>query len=592
MKDLRMKIFWKSLLIYCFTLLILLLSNTSGWSQTNQYHAYSDLETKLKQLADDYSKVIDLKSHGESLGGKEIWSVTLASGNASEKPALLMVAGGNGTDLAGTEVILNFIQSISQNYGKVDSITKMLDQTTFYIFPRVNPDASEAMFSKPQYARSLNNRPMDLDNDDKIDEDGYDDLNKDGQITWLRITEPGGEWFEDEKYPGLLKKADAGKGETGIYRLIREGFDNDGDGLLNEDEQGGVNFNQNFTFKYKFFTPGSGFHQISEVETRAVVDFAYAHPNIAAVFSFSPNDNLNHPWEAAKGPPENKSGRRNRKPIEQVEKKDVPYYSHISEKFKNITGFEDLPKSESGQGAFNEWAYYHFGRWSFSTPTWWPPKSGGVKDTTVSAPDSSKKELEKNNEKNLSKKPSSNSEKSMNQRLWDWLQTTNQKDAFGDWTEIKHPDYPDKKVEVGGFKPFEAENPPADSLASISKKYYPFLVRLSSWIPRIDVQNLKVEHLHNSVYRVTLNVVNQGFLPSNTQIGIRNKWCPKIKLAMDLTDKQQLVSGKVLQFIDTLDGSGGSEEISWMVMGKKGDTIKLSVGSPMTGTILKNVKLQ
>jgi hypothetical protein len=61
---------------------------------------------------------------------------------------------------------------------------------------------------------------------------------------------------------------------------------------------------------------------------------------------------------------------------------------------------------------------------------------------------------------------------------------------------------------------------------------------------------------------------------------------------MDLTDKHQLVSGKVIQFIDHLDGSSGSEEISWMVMGKKGDTVKLSVGSPMTGTILKNVKLQ
>jgi len=100
-----------------------------------------------------------------------------------------------------------------------------------------------------------------------------------------------------------------------------------------------------------------------------------------------------------------------------------------------------------------------------------------------------------------------------------------------------------------------------------------------------------VENLHDNVYRLTLNVINQGYLPTNTQIGIRNKWCPKIKLAIDLTNGQKLVSGRVLQFIDILDGSGGSKEISWMVVGKKDDTFKINIGSPMTGSLQKNVKL-
>jgi hypothetical protein len=586
MKDFRMKIFWKSILLYRFILFLVFLSYSPILAQTQNYHTYSDIEKKLKQLAEDYSKVIGLQSHGETLGGNEIWSVTLGSGKSESKPAVLIVAGVDGRDLAGGEVSLQFILSIAQNYGKVDSITKMLDQTTYYIFPNVNPDASEAWFSNPQYARSLNNRPMDLDNDGKIDEDGYDDLNKDGQITWLRITEPGGEWLEDKEYPGLLKKADAGKGETGLYRLIREGIDNDGDGQLNEDEPGGVNFNQNFTFKYKYFKPGSGYHQVSEMETRAVVDFAFSHPNIAAVFSFSPNDNLSHPWEAAKGPPASATGGRGMKPIEQIEMNDFPYYSHISEKFKEITGLEDLTGSENGQGALNEWAYYHFGRWSFSTPTWWPPLNIGSTDTTKAPADSVK------NDKTPSKKPGDDTKISRDQRLWDWLKATNQQDEFVQWKEIKHPDYPDNKVEIGGFKPFAATNPPSDSLSSISNKYYPFLFRLGTWLPQIDIQNLKVENLHDNVYRLTLNVVNLGFLPTNTQIGIQNKWCPKIKLALNLTDKQQLVSGRILQFIDYLDGSGGNQEMSWMVIGKKGDIVELSIGSPMAGTILKNVKLQ
>jgi hypothetical protein len=585
-----MKFRKKIILRYVLTIILIIFSVNVLWSQTPAYHSYSELKSKIKQLAEEHSKIVRLLSHGITLGENEILSLTIGSGNTDSKPAIMMVAGVHGPDLAGTEVLLQYVQSITQDYGKVDSVTNLIDNITLYMFPRVNPDATEAFFSKPQYARSLNMRPMDLDTDGKIDEDGYDDLNKDGHITWLRITEPGGEWLEDKEYPGLLKKADAGKGETGIYRLIREGFDNDGDGQLNEDEPGGVNFNQNFTFKYKFFTPGAGFHQVSEVETRTVTDFVYAHPNIAAVFSFSPNDNLNRAWEAPKGPPK-KSGRESRQPVEEIDQKDAPYFAHISGLFKKMTKLSDLSNSEGGEGAFNEWVYYHFGRWSFSTPTWWPPLSSGQTDTTSTKTDSIKTEENKGSKKSA-QKPSAEDKKTESQRLWDWIEATNQQDAFVPWQEIKHPDYPDKKVELGGFKPFAAHNPPGDSLEVISKKYYPFLFKLSSSLPNIDVKNLKVEDLHNNVYRITLHVVNDGYLPTNPQIGVPNKWCPKIKLAVNLSQNQKIVSGRVLQFIDRLEGSGGSKEISWMVMGKKGETVKITIGSPMAGTVVKEVELR
>jgi len=65
-----MKIREKSVLKYIFILFLMIVSINNSWSQSNGYHSYSDLETKLKQLADDYSKVVKLDSHGETLGGK------------------------------------------------------------------------------------------------------------------------------------------------------------------------------------------------------------------------------------------------------------------------------------------------------------------------------------------------------------------------------------------------------------------------------------------------------------------------------------------------------------------------------------------
>ena len=56
-------------------------------------------------------------------------------------------------------------------------------------------------------------------------------------------------------------------------------------------------FNRNFPFHYPYFKPGAGPNAVSEIETRAVADFAFDHRNIAIVFCFSPEDNLMHVWK-------------------------------------------------------------------------------------------------------------------------------------------------------------------------------------------------------------------------------------------------------------------------------------------------------
>ena len=63
-------------------------------------------------------------------------------------------------------------------------------------------------------------------------------------------------------------KADRAKGETGAYRLESEGLDNDGDGAINEDPPGGVDFDRNFPHGWKEFDRRAGTSACSEVETR------------------------------------------------------------------------------------------------------------------------------------------------------------------------------------------------------------------------------------------------------------------------------------------------------------------------------------
>ncbi|NIA31657.1 MAG: hypothetical protein GWP06_17330 [Actinobacteria bacterium] len=552
-----------------------------------EYHNYDEMTKALRRIAAENPQRVKLQSQGTTLAKRKVWEVTLSSGKADEKPAVLVVGGVEGVDLATGEMCLAFIENIANNYGKTDSITQLLESTIFYIFPRVNPDAAEAFWNSPRYECRLNARPMDLDHDGAVDEDGYDDLNGDGMITMMRVTDPAGEWLADEKNPELLRKADRSKGEKGIYKVYSEGIDNDRDGAWNEDEAGGVDFNRNFTFNYKFFSKGAGFHQVSEIETRAVADFCFAHPNIAVVFSFSHNENLMHPWKAKKTPGVQGQRRFGRKPITSVLPKDAPYLDHLSQVFKKLTQFSDAPEPSKGEGAFSDWAYYHFGRWSVSAPVWWPPSVKEKNDSTKSN-NSKTKTTSRVFRPGKKKKDTLADER----RLLKWLQTSGQSAQFVKWQEIEHPDFAGKRVEVGGFAPYISINPPADRLASLKDKFSRFLLYLGSQCPSVKLEALRVENLDKDVYRITVHVTNEGYLPTNSQMGVKTQWARKVKAEIKLGGGQKLAGGRKMQLLDAIPGSGGSRELNWLVIGGKGSKVTVTVGSPMAGKDIQTIELK
>jgi hypothetical protein len=164
-----------------------------------------------------------------------------------------------------------------------DSIKNRLAKTTYYVFPNMSPDAMEQYFAKLKYERNGNATETDDDRDGKLNEDGFDDLDGNGKITMMRIESPIGEYKVNPDDARILIKADASKGEKGKYILLSEGFDNDKDGNLNEDGEGGISLNKNFTYRHNTFGAGAGDFPVSEKETRALLDFLYDAFNVYAV---------------------------------------------------------------------------------------------------------------------------------------------------------------------------------------------------------------------------------------------------------------------------------------------------------------------
>jgi hypothetical protein len=119
--------------------------------------------------------------------------------------------------------------------------------------PLGNPDACARYFTKPLWSDPGNGRPFNDDTDDQTDEDGYNDLDGNGIITQMRVKVPDGIWVPVEGEPRLMRRADASKGEKGIYKLYTEGIDDDGDRQYNEDVPGGTNVSINFPHLFRHF---------------------------------------------------------------------------------------------------------------------------------------------------------------------------------------------------------------------------------------------------------------------------------------------------------------------------------------------------
>ncbi len=323
------------------------------------YNSHAQLSGRLKNLSTKFNALASVSSIGKSAGGRDLWLLTLGKGDATKKPAILIVAGLDGTHLAGSELA---IQTAEKMLGaaNADSVAKLLETKTFYFLPSMNPDAQEQFSAKLKYERTTNDSKTDDDRDGRVDEDPFEDLNGDGVVSWIRVEDAAGTYVASKEDPRILVKADPSKGESGKYLVYTEGIDNDKDGVYNEDGAGGVNPEKNFTFDYQIFTTGSGEHAASEPEVRALLDFLYRAPNIFAVLTFGPNNNLS---EAPRFDPAKVARRILTGPLA----KDAKAMEQVSKLYNGRTALKDAPTMPQTRGNFSQTAYYHAGRQSYTT---------------------------------------------------------------------------------------------------------------------------------------------------------------------------------------------------------------------------------
>lgn len=391
---------------------------------------HEELTRELRSVANS-SDAVRMESLGKTLEGRDIW--VLEVGNPSglplgDRPAVLIVANLEGNHLVGSHLALEMARYLV-SHSSEEAVAEILANQSVYIFPRLNPDGAEALFAGVRWERRTNAFPFDDDNDGRMNEDGPEDLNGDGVITVMRVADPSGAYRMDPEDGRIMKRADASKGESGTHKLYWEGTDTDGDGFINEDGPGGVDLNRNFQHDYPYWQSDAGLHMVSELESRALMDFVLAHGNIGAVLTFGLTDNLVTPPDSRGGLASpatldlplfadasngeifeegvfeagggfgggfffggfGRFGRGNpflrgaqvgrdndpgsgQRPATTFNAADLPYFSAVSKAYKETTGIEEVPLHRTPEGAFFQFGYFQFGVPSFSTPGWALPE--------------------------------------------------------------------------------------------------------------------------------------------------------------------------------------------------------------------------
>lgn len=540
-----------------------------------EYPTHEVLTRQLERIAREHPDLVRLHSLAESAAHRTVWQVEVGAGTdaeRSQRPALLLVAGMEGNDLAGTVSAVTWIERLAADFGREPGIRRLLETTTLYVFPRLNPDAAESYFARPQTERMTDDTPVDDDHDGLADEDGPEDINGDGLITQMRIEDAGGDYRLDPTDARLLLKADPAKGETGQWRLMTEGKDNDHDEAWNEDGSGGVNFNRNFPFNYQFFAPTSGRFPVSESITKALADFVIAHPNIGIVFTFGQADNL------VQVPKSEAGGKR---PPEAIHAEDLPYYRELGQHWRELLGLKKELKGQNAPGTFSDWMYFHRGRLSLTAQAWSPAlqlerakaeqdKTKASGDIPPSAPKEDKPAAAEKSTADTKKPESGNAKKSETDNrnaeeraFLEWL-GTHAPDQSVPWTAIEHPDFPGQRVEVGGLAPFAKSNPPAAILEDWVEAQGRFLTELAGKLPRIGIRSTKVKHLGAGVYDLTVQVENTGYLPTLLAQGSETGEIHPTRVVLDVANAA-LLAGTRTTTLGMIAGSGGMKEVRWIV---------------------------
>jgi hypothetical protein len=426
-----------------------------------------------------------------------MWLVTVnnsETGADTEKAAIYIDGNIHGNEVQGGDTCLYTIWYLMEFYGRIDAVTRLVDERTFYIVPVVNPDSRAAWFNRPNTAHSSRSgrKPTDNDHDGALDEDGYDDLDGNGEITQMRKRVENGTHIEHPDDPRILIRAT--KGQKGNFLMLgQEGIDNDGDGRINEDGVGGYDMNRNWPSDWQpeYVQYGAGEYPLDRPETRPIGEFLLEHPNVAAFQSYH-----NAGGMILRGP-----GAKSREEV--YPRADLGVYDELAKAGEEMLPFyryliiwKDLYSVHGGEV---NWAAEGLGIVSFTNELW-----------------SSRQLAHEATREDGDGEGVDRRYREMDRRIEEMERVDRLLlgETLVEWTPVEHPTY--GSIEVGGSKRMYGRVPPAWMIEEMLHRNAAFTLFHADQMPRPVLESVEATSLGDDLWQIDATVSNPRIIPTIT----------------------------------------------------------------------------
>ena len=458
---------------------------------------HDEIGERLRLMERTWPQFLTLQSAGMSYGGREMWVMTInnpETGDEMDKAAMYIEANVHGNEIQGAEVTLYTIWYLMENYGRIEEITRLVDERVFHLVPSVNPDGRDYFLDEAGSGARTGHVPVDSDGDGVADEDGPDDLNGNGIIEQMRKYVPG-EGTHRISHDDPRRLEPVAPGEFGDWILLgREGIDNDGDGLVNEDPVGGYDPNRNYASDWQpnYIQSGSMNYPFELPEARALNDFMVARPNIAGMQSFHNTGGmiLRGPGAAWQGT---------------YPSADIRVYDELGETGERMLPYYNYYVIWRGlytvHGGSIDWTNDGLGIVSFSNELW----NGGQ---YFNSPLLQEQQQDPNS-------PISG----QRSRFFfdDFLEFG---DQYVEWTPFDHPQF--GAVELGGWKKLSGRVNPRFMSMELFHRNMAFTLYHADQMPLMSMGETSVERVEGNIFRVRIDIRNERLIPTITERGRRN----------------------------------------------------------------------
>ena len=111
-------------------------------------------------------------------------------------------------------------------------------------------------------------------------------------------------------------------------------------------------------------------------------------------------------------------------------------------------------------------------------------------------------------------------------------------------------------------------------------------------MPRLVIEPARVTSLGEGLYRVLVEVGNDGWLPTALEVGVTTRRARPVRVEIERQSGVEIVGGPPVKLISTIKGSGGRERVEWIVKANAGTTIVARAATPRAGEARREVTLR